>query len=113
MRYLALAVDYDGTAASNDRLSADAQRAIERLRISGRHIVLVTGRRLDDLLRVCPAVGVFDIVVAENGAVVYDPRRREEIVLGTPAPRRLVDRLRERGVTPIEVGNVLVATRDP
>ncbi|HEX5048828.1 MAG TPA: HAD family hydrolase [Gammaproteobacteria bacterium] len=113
MRYLALAVDYDGTAARNDRLSNDAQRAVERLRISGRRIVLVTGRRLDDLLRVCPAVALFDVVVAENGAVVYDPRRHEEIVLGAPVPRHLVDRLRERGVAPVEVGKVLVATRDP
>jgi hypothetical protein len=113
VRYLALAVDYDGTAASNDRLSEDARLAIERLRVSGRRIVLVTGRRLDDLLKVCPAVGLFDLIVAENGAVVYDPRRREETVLGVPVPQRLIDRLRERGVEPIEVGKVLVATRDP
>jgi HAD superfamily hydrolase (TIGR01484 family) len=113
VRYLALAVDYDGTAAIDGRLSEDARLAIERLRISGRRIILVTGRRLDDLRRVCPAIALFDLVVAENGAVVYDPRRREEIVLGTPAPERLIDRLRERGVEPIEVGKVLVATRDP
>lgn len=113
MRYLALAVDYDGTAASNDRLSDDARLAIERLRVSGRRIVLVTGRRLDDLLSVCSAIELFDIVVAENGAVVYDPRRREETVLGVPVSQRLIDRLRERGVEPIEIGKVLVATRDP
>lgn len=104
MRYLALAVDYDGTAASNDRLSESARLAIERLRISGRRIVLVSGRRLDDLMNVCPAIGLFDIVVAENGGVVYDPRRREETVLGVPPAQRLVDRLLERGVNPIEVG---------
>lgn len=113
MRYLALAVDYDGTAASNGRLSEDARVAIERLKVSGRRIVLVTGRRLDDLLDACPAIASFDLVVAENGAVLYDPRRREETVLGAPAPQRLIDRLRERGVQPIEVGKVLVATRDP
>lgn len=43
MRYLALAVDYDGTAASDDKLSDAAALAIERLRISGRRVVLVTG----------------------------------------------------------------------
>jgi hydroxymethylpyrimidine pyrophosphatase-like HAD family hydrolase len=113
MRYLALAVDYDGTAASHDSLAESARLAIERLRISGRRIVLVTGRRVEDLLQVCPAIGLFDLVVAENGAVVYDPWRREEVVLGMPVPDRLVDRLRERGVAPIEVGKVLVATREP
>ncbi len=113
MRYLALAVDYDGTAASHDKLAESARLAIERLRTSGRRIVLVTGRRVEDLLQVCPAIAVFDLVVAENGAVVYDPSRREDIVLGVPVPDRVVDRLQERGVDPIEVGKVLVATRDP
>jgi len=113
MRYLALAVDYDGTAASHDKLAESVRRAIERLRTSGRRVVLVTGRRLDDLLRVCPAIASFDLVVAENGAVVYDPSRREDIALGVPVPNQVVDRLRERGVDPIEIGKVLVATHDP
>jgi len=52
MRYLALAVDYDGTAASHDELADSARLAIERLRASGRRIILVTGRRVEDLLRV-------------------------------------------------------------
>jgi hydroxymethylpyrimidine pyrophosphatase-like HAD family hydrolase len=42
MRYLALAVDYDGMAASHDELAESARLAIARLRISGRRIVLVT-----------------------------------------------------------------------
>jgi hydroxymethylpyrimidine pyrophosphatase-like HAD family hydrolase len=113
MRYLALAVDYDGTAASHDELADSARLAIDRLRASGRRIILVTGRRVEDLLRVCPAIGSFDLVVAENGAVVYDPWRREEIVFGLPVPDRFVDRLRERSVAPIEVGKVLIATREP
>ena len=113
MRYLALAVDYDGTAASRDELAESARRAIERLRVSGRRVVLVTGRRVEELLKVCPAIALFDLVVAENGAVVYDPARREEVVLGAPVPKSLVERLRERSVAPLEVGKVLVATHDP
>jgi len=84
MRYLALAVDYDGTAALDDRLSDSAAVAIERLRVSGRRAVLVTGRRVSDLLRVCPRLDLFDLIVAENGAVLYDPRQRDEIPLASP-----------------------------
>lgn len=113
MRYLALAVDYDGTAASQGALADSARAAIDRLRISGRRIVLMTGRRLEDLLEVCPDLAAFDLVVAENGAVVYDPSGREDVVLGPPVLDRLIDRLRERGVGPIEIGKVLVATREP
>lgn len=113
MRYLALAVDFDGTAARDDKLSDIAISAIERLRTSGRRVVLVTGRRVSDLLRVCPRVALFDVVVAENGAVIYDPHRQEEMTLVTPLPARFAERLRARGVAPVEVGKVVVATHEP
>jgi HAD superfamily hydrolase (TIGR01484 family) len=113
MRYLALVADYDGTLAREERLSEAAALALGRLRVSGRRAILVTGRRLDDLLRVCPRLQLFDFVVAENGAVMYDPRSQESTALANPAPRRLVERLRERGVEPLEVGRVVVATYEP
>jgi hydroxymethylpyrimidine pyrophosphatase-like HAD family hydrolase len=54
MRYLALATDYDGTLASHGQADPAALSAIERLRMSGRRAVLLTGRRVDDLFAVCP-----------------------------------------------------------
>src|SRR5690349_4323362 len=113
MRYLALVADYDGTLACHDRVSDDAARAIERLRTSGRRALLVTGRRLDELLAVFPRVGLFDLIVAENGAIVYDPRAREETRLGNPPSKRLIQSLRARGVDPLEIGQVIVATLEP
>jgi hydroxymethylpyrimidine pyrophosphatase-like HAD family hydrolase len=113
MRYLALATDYDGTAASEGRLSDAALSAIERMRTSGRRVVLVTGRRVDDLLRVLQRSALFDLIVAENGAVIYDPQSREEVPLAAPLPALFAERLRERGVAPLEQGAVVVATRDP
>ena len=49
MRYLALATDYDGTLAADGRVAGDTVAALERLRASGRKLILVTGRELDDL----------------------------------------------------------------
>lgn len=111
MRYLALAADYDGTLASHDSVSEDAVRSLERLRTSGRRAILVTGRRLDDLLAVCPCARLFDLVVAENGAIVYDPESREEIRFANPPPKLLLKGLRERGVEPLEIGQVVVGTQ--
>ena len=89
MRYLALAVDYDGTAASNDNLSDAAALAIERLRISGRRIVLVTGRRVADLLRVCPKIALFSAVgLATACAIViliYAGLDRAQLTRAVPA----------------------------
>jgi HAD superfamily hydrolase (TIGR01484 family) len=113
MRFLALVTDYDGTLATGGRVDAPTFEAITRLRRSGRRVVLVTGRRLDDLLSVCPALEHLDSVVLENGALLYDPRTREETILAPPAPESFVRRLRELNVEPIALGKVIVDTRLP
>ena len=113
MRYLALVADYDGTLASHDRVPDETLRAIERLRTSGRRAILVTGRRLHELLGVFAQARLFDLIVAENGAVVYDPATREETTLANPPSKRFLQELRARGVQPLEIGQVIVATLEP
>jgi hypothetical protein len=75
--------------------------------------VLVTGRELDDLQRVCHRLDLFEYVVAENGALLYDPATGEETSLAARPPDSFVATLRERGVGPISVGRVIVATWEP
>jgi HAD superfamily hydrolase (TIGR01484 family) len=113
LRYLALATDYDGTLATDGQLSDEAMEAVKRLRASGRRVILVTGRRLVELLEVLPQIDLFDCVVAENGAVLYIPRTREETVLCRPLPSSFIERLQSLGVKPIEVGRAIVATWIP
>lgn len=110
MRYLALVTDYDGTVAIDGQMSAEVIAAIVRLRQSGRRAILVTGRRLGELLTVCPHIELFDYVVAENGALLYAPRTRVETALGKPVPPEFIERLRSLGVNNIEVGRVIVST---
>jgi hydroxymethylpyrimidine pyrophosphatase-like HAD family hydrolase len=112
MRYLALACDYDGTLAHDGRVNEATLVALERVRASGRTLILVTGRELEDLLSVFPAVPLFKRVVAENGALVYNPDTREERVLCDKIPDKFVQALQRRGVHPLGVGRVIVATRD-
>jgi HAD superfamily hydrolase (TIGR01484 family) len=113
MRYLALVTDYDGTLATDGRVDPRTFEAVARLRESGRLAILATGRRLDDLLSVCPELDRFDLVVLENGAVLYDPRAREETLLAEGPPAEFVARLRELGVEPLDLGRVVVATWIP
>jgi hydroxymethylpyrimidine pyrophosphatase-like HAD family hydrolase len=113
MRYLVLVTDYDGTLAMDGTADESTLSALERLRLSGRRAILLTGRQLDDLLTVCPRLSLFDYVVAENGAVVYEPRTREQTLLGTPPPARFLRRLRELTGNSIGVGKVIVDTRVP
>jgi hydroxymethylpyrimidine pyrophosphatase-like HAD family hydrolase len=113
MRYLALATDYDGTLAHDGRVADETWVAVQRLRASGRKVLLVTGRELDDLRGVCPHLDWFDRIVAENGGLLFDPGKREEKVLSPSPPADFVRELRQRGVAPLSVGRTLVATWRP
>lgn len=113
MRYLALATDYDGTLAHRGEVDEATFTALARLRESGRKLVLVTGRELDELTTVCPRLDLFDRVVAENGALLYRPAWLESKVLAARPPESFVEALRARGVTPISVGRVVVAAWRP
>jgi HAD superfamily hydrolase (TIGR01484 family) len=113
MRYLALCCDYDGTIAHHGRVDEPTLAALKRLRESGRKLLLVTGRELDELQTVFPHLDLFARVVAENGALIYRPETREERLLDEAPPETFVDKLIERGVGPISVGRVIVATWEP
>ena len=93
MRYLALAADYDGTLTMSGSLSAEVEGALERLRSSGRRVVLVTGRTFEEFAAACPNMALFDCVVLENGAVLYSPPRRQLTELCPPASPQLAREL--------------------
>jgi HAD superfamily hydrolase (TIGR01484 family) len=113
MRYFVLACDYDDTIASAGRVSEGCWRALERWVAAGRQVVLVTGRELDQLRVVCARLDLFARIVAENGAVLLDPRTGAEQALGEAPPAAFVAALRAREVSPLSVGRVIVATREP
>jgi hydroxymethylpyrimidine pyrophosphatase-like HAD family hydrolase len=113
MRIHALASDYDGTLATHGRVGGDVIAALKAYRSTGRKLLMVTGRRLEELLSIFPHAGLFDLIVAENGALLYRPATREEEILAEPPPAAFVAELERRGVGPIEVGRVIVATWEP
>lgn len=113
MYFLALAADYDGTLAHHGVVDESTVKALKRLKETGRRLILVTGRELPDVKRVFPQIEIFDRVVAENGALLYDPATKKERVLADSPPRVLVERLMERKVSPLSVGRSIVATWEP
>ncbi len=113
MRYLVLACDFDGTVATDGSVRDETFAALQRLRDSGRKLILVTGREVEDLLRVFPRIDIFDRVVAENGALLYRPANREHKTLGEAPPAELVKALRGCGISPLSVGHCIVSTWQP
>jgi hydroxymethylpyrimidine pyrophosphatase-like HAD family hydrolase len=113
MRYPILATDYDGTLAEHGRVNHSTWASVERWKATGRRVVLVTGRELEELLGVCPRIELFDRVVVENGALIYRPMDRSETTLAARPPDSFVKALRDKGVGPISCGRVVVATWEP
>jgi HAD superfamily hydrolase (TIGR01484 family) len=113
MYFVALATDYDGTLASDGVVSAATLASLQRLKETGRKLILVTGRELPDLRRVFPDIGIFDKVVAENGALLYTPATETEKAIAPEPPADFVASLEAKGVAPLSVGRSIVATWEP
>lgn len=113
MRFLALATDYDGTLATHGQVDEATLTALKHLRESGRKLILVSGRHLDDLHTVFPQLDLFDAVVVENGALLYIPATHEEQVLGDRPPESFIQALQAQNVEPLGLGRVIVSTWEP
>lgn len=109
-RLPALAFDYDGTLARRGRIAPATLRALERCVARGHPLLLVTGRTLADLCRIGAPLEMFVRVVAENGAVLFDPATGRKRLLADPPDPALVAALHAAGVEPLSAGDVVVAT---
>jgi len=109
MKLAALALDYDGTIAIDGVFDPAVRDAIAAARQQGLAVVLVTGRRLADLRRVAGDLTCFDVVVAENGAVLEFPASGRHVVLSHPPNTAFIEELRRRGVD-VAVGETVVET---
>ncbi|MBS1954250.1 MAG: HAD family hydrolase [Cyanobacteria bacterium SZAS-4] len=113
MWFIALATDYDGTVAADGVIDEPTLATLRKFSKSGRKLILVTGRQLKDLLVVCPQLDIFDLVVTENGAVLYFPSTKEERLIASEPPANLVAALTEKKIQPLDVGKCVVATWHP
>ncbi len=113
MRYVCLACDFDDTLASDGVVPEGVIRSLARVKASGRNLILATGRRLEDLFQVFPYLSLFDYIVSENGGLLYRPTSKVARLLCEPAPLAFTEMLREKGVTSLELGRVIVAAWHP
>jgi hydroxymethylpyrimidine pyrophosphatase-like HAD family hydrolase len=112
MRYLALATDYDETIAVDGRVDEPTLEALRQAKAAGLRLVLVTGRELTDLFNTFEHADLFERIVAENGAVVYNPATQSVESISSAPPPAFVETL-ERQFVPLSVGHTIVATVEP
>lgn len=112
MMFEALATDYDGTLAHDGVVDESTVEALRRARHAGVKLVMVTGRELSDLFNTFAHSAMFDRIVAENGAVLYDPATQSIEALAAGPPPALIETLTAQQV-PLSVGHSIVATVEP
>jgi hydroxymethylpyrimidine pyrophosphatase-like HAD family hydrolase len=113
MQYHALAADFDGTLAHDGHVDTTTLEACQALRASGRRLILVTGREMPDLRKTFPQMEICDLIVAENGALLYDPHEGSEAIFGEPPPAEFAAEIQRRGIGPCSFGRVIFATWSP
>ena len=105
----AVATDYDGTLAHNGVVAQGTLDALYRARTGGLRLLMITGRQVSDLLSTFAHPTLFDAIVAENGAVLYEPANESLRVVGSAPPPALLERLTQNSVR-VSVGHSIVAT---
>lgn len=109
-RIRALALDYDGTIADGGRVAPATAASLRRLGAAGFRLIMVSGRRLENIRAVCDVLDLFDAVILENGAVSWCPRHDIETLLATPVSADFLALIeRELPGEPVFVGKVMIA----
>ena len=103
-----LICDYDGTIAAHSHVSQKLVHALTVFKNPRHRLILATGRTISDLHSVFEPLNLFDLIVAENGGVLFDSRTGEERSLAGGPPAPLISALLDSGVH-FQQGRVVIA----
>lgn len=91
-------------------VAPDTVAVLSEARSAGILLALVTGRMLESIFEIFAPIRLFDLVVAENGAVVYFPASEQIEVLGDPPSPQFVAAFVQRNI-PFYTGRVVVGMK--
>jgi hydroxymethylpyrimidine pyrophosphatase-like HAD family hydrolase len=106
---MVIAVDVDGTLFDGVGVAEQAVDALRGARATGHHVVIVTGRRWEELGRVVPSiVELTDRAVCEEGGVMVDVNTGQLTLLADRAEPELLAALLAAEVPGLDVGHVVI-----
>jgi hydroxymethylpyrimidine pyrophosphatase-like HAD family hydrolase len=112
MHLMVLACDLDGTLAEQGEVSPATWAQLRAAKQGGFALLLATGRVLHTFAPTGPYAELCDAIVAEDGAVVYFPRRDLVVLPFGHLDPTLVERFEAQGV-PLSRGMAIAATHVP
>lgn len=107
-----IAVDFDGTLYDGGIVANEALESLRAAADSGHAVMIVTGRRWEDLRTVAPRQLLDSCValVCEEGGLLVNPHTDEVELLTETYDPELIAALTAAGVDEIEVGHVVLAS---
>jgi hydroxymethylpyrimidine pyrophosphatase-like HAD family hydrolase len=106
---MVIAVDVDGTLYDGASVAEQAVDALRDARATGHTVVIVTGRRWEELGHVVPTVlALTERVVCEEGGVLVNVNTGELTLLADAVEPELLVGLHAAGVPSLDVGHVVV-----
>ncbi len=106
---MVIAVDVDGTLYDGSEVAVEAVAALHQAHADGHTLVIVTGRRWEQLGQVVPGIlAVIDRVVCEEGGVLVNVATEQLTLLAEPVEVELVEGLQAAGVPALDIGHVVV-----
>ena len=112
MQFKVIALDLDGTIATNDHVEQATWEVLREAKEVGFVLLLVTGRRLADLAQIRPFEDICEAIVAEDGAAVYFPGTDSVILPFGQLAEEVVERLYALQI-PLEKGMAIASTWTP
>lgn len=106
---MVIAVDVDGTLFDGTGVADEAVDELRRAHAEGHAVIIVTGRRWEELGHVVPSIlQLTDRVVCEEGGVLVDVGAARLTLLAEPAEPALIDALQRAGVPSLDIGHVVI-----
>jgi hydroxymethylpyrimidine pyrophosphatase-like HAD family hydrolase len=106
---MVIAVDVDGTLFDGAEVAREAIEALHAARADGHTLVIVTGRRWEELGHVVSEVlPMTDRAVCEEGGVLVNVGTGQLSLLAEPAEADLIAALRAAGVRNLDIGHVVI-----
>jgi hydroxymethylpyrimidine pyrophosphatase-like HAD family hydrolase len=106
---MVIAVDVDGTLYDGVNVAPEAVDALRQATADGHTLVIVTGRRWEELGHVVPTVLELAVrAVCEEGGVLVNVATQQLTLLADPAEPELIAGLRAAGIGALDVGHVVV-----
>lgn len=110
MQTMAIALDIDGTLYDGVEVAPEAVAALKAAKAAGHRLLIVSGRRWEQIPAIVPIIDLFERVVGEEGGVLVNVATGEMTLLGEPIEPELVRGLQAAGVPFLDVGHVVVGT---